>query len=354
VGNEDEWCQTIRLEEKDLLVYEIDRKLLCGAIAQAIGLELPAARSTTRARAELAGTHGPGRYEVYLMFPADSARMAREVERLFGVHPTPFILLTPSGAHFTADVESALHRQHCTHIPLSGIMDVRADGILMANESAAVMLKAFAKRTEAAVMRMPGEGNTATGSTHPALPAGAKKKPLVFERKGRYWEVVLDGAPDIHIENTLGARYLDYLLHHQSEVISAYDLEIAVTPAKKAARQKNTIQAALDPDATRAYLRELNRLRDSRSVAEDEGRQHEAEEIGKEITDIEGVLKNKDSIGTDSGERSRGNVSKAINAVQRKLAKGEKHEKAFGDHIKQCISMGYSFRYCHPSGGVWQ
>ena len=107
VCDEEDNCPGILLDGKDLLVYEVDRKALCAGIAHALKLEPPAARKSTHARAELAGTHGPGRHEVYLMFPADHARMAREVERLFGPHPAPFILMTPSGEHCTAEVESA-------------------------------------------------------------------------------------------------------------------------------------------------------------------------------------------------------------------------------------------------------
>lgn len=176
---------------------------------------------------------------------------------------------------------------------------------------------------------------------------------LVFRKQGRLWKVVVDGTPEIHIEDTLGARYLDYLLHHPGEAITAYDLEVTITPEKSDVRSKTTIQTDLDPDTIRNYLREIEKLRGKREQAADEGRQSEVDRLDGEITEIEAALK-KGGIAADTGERARGNVSKAITAVQRKLLKGDKYEKAFGAHIKDCVSMGYSFRYCHPTGGAWR
>jgi len=200
-------------------------------------------------------------------------------------------------------------------------------------------------------MSTPVDGERADGHASRGMEAGDGK--LVFRKTGRYWKVVLDAAPEIHIENTLGARYLDYLLHHPNETISAYDLEITVTPEKGEIRSKNTIQTDLDPDTIRNYLREIDKLRGKREKAADEGRQDELARLDGVIEDIEAALKKK-GIASDTGERARGNVSKAIAAVQRKLLKGEKYEKACGTHIKECVSMGYNFHYSHPAGGVWQ
>ena len=176
---------------------------------------------------------------------------------------------------------------------------------------------------------------------------------FMFRKAGRLFRVVFDGGPGIFIEDTLGARYLDYLLHHPREPITAYDLEVTITPEKADVRAKNTMQKGLDPDASRSYLREIEKLRSERERAADEQRADEVERLDGEIANVEAAL-STGAVVADTGERARGNVSKAIRAVQRKLLKGDKHEKAFASHLDSCVSMGYNFCYSHPAGGVWQ
>ena len=96
----DEWCPPIAVEAKDLLVFAADTKALCGGIARCLHLGAPGNGRIVGARVERVGTFGPAGSEVYLMFPADGARMMREIERLFCAQPDPFLVLTPTG--FTA------------------------------------------------------------------------------------------------------------------------------------------------------------------------------------------------------------------------------------------------------------
>ncbi len=331
----DEWCSPIDVEAKDLFVFAADTQTLCGGICRCLRLGAPGSGRVTGARVERVGTYGPAGSEVYLMFPADSARMMREVERLFCAQPDPFIVLTPTGVHCTPDVETMLRRQLCMHVTLSGTVMFRADGSMAATPAAGPLFEEFGLR------KRQGRGGAAAAAVR-----------FVFQRDGRHWTVIFDGAEFV-LENTLGARYLDYLLHHPAEAITAYDLEVTISPEKAKVRTKNTIQNDLDPDTIRSYLREVDGLRDKRAQAAEEGHQSEVDRLDDEIGQIEAALK-KGGIAADTGERARGNVSKAIAAVQRKLAKGNKHEKTFGMHIKECVSMGYNFRYAHPTGGVWQ
>jgi hypothetical protein len=64
----------------------------------------------------------------------------------------------------------------------------------------------------------------------------------LFRRAGRCWLVRFEGGEEFILEDTLGARYLWYLLHHSGETIAAFDLEVAIQPAKAEARSRNSIQ----------------------------------------------------------------------------------------------------------------
>jgi hypothetical protein len=46
-------------------------------------------------------------------------------------------------------------------------------------------------------------------------------------------------------------------------------------------------------------------------------------------------------------------VSKAVTAVRQKLLKGEKNEKAFGEHLQQFLDLGYECIYNQPEGRIW-
>ena len=141
----DEWCAPIRVEATDLLVFEVEMPKLCNGIASALGLTVPVARNGTGARADLVGTFGTANSSGFLMCPGDSTRMAREVERLFCAHTEPFVLFTPTGIHCSKEVESALKRQACLHIPLNLVLAWDKDGRFARTESAQPMLERFTR-----------------------------------------------------------------------------------------------------------------------------------------------------------------------------------------------------------------
>jgi hypothetical protein len=129
-------------------------------------------------------------------------------------------------------------------------------------------------------------------------------------------------------------------------------LEVTIRPDKAKARSKDTVQNNLDPETIRDCLRQLQKMRAQRDKAADDGDQATVDRLDKEISDIENELK-KNGKAPDAGERSRGNVSKAVVAVLRNLRKGGEGEKAFGHHLEQFVSMGYQFSYNQPQGNRW-
>lgn len=174
---------------------------------------------------------------------------------------------------------------------------------------------------------------------------------FVFRKAGSHWRVVFKGA-EFHIKDTFGARYLDCLLHHPNQTIPAFDLEVAVSPEKADARSRDSIQKERDPEATRAYLRELSRLRLEREEVVEAGMLGEADRLEGEIEAVEVALRGGCRI-TDAGERARSNVNKAVAAVRRRLERGEHGEKEFGEHIRRFVSVGYECMYAQPPLVCW-
>lgn len=175
---------------------------------------------------------------------------------------------------------------------------------------------------------------------------------FVFRRSGQVWEVVHDGGGVFHLADTLGARYLDYLLHRPGAAVSAYDLEVAIRPERGQARARNSIQATLDPTTVKTYLRELERLRRAREAAGDGGDLGGADRMDAEIEALEEALRGGQATG-DVGERARNNVSKAVAAVRRRLAAGGPAERAFGEYLGRCVSTGYECQYRPAHGERW-
>jgi hypothetical protein len=174
-----------------------------------------------------------------------------------------------------------------------------------------------------------------------------------FRPAGSHCEVVFEGSDPFYVRNNLGARYLDYLLHHPNEVISAYDLEVLVQPEKAGARSRNSIQEKLDAETVKSYLRELNRLRGEREEAEECGERVEVDRLDAEIGTLEEALEGG-GVSGDASERARCNVSKAVAALRRELASGGPAEREFCRHIEQFVSLGYECVYSQSQGRVWE
>jgi len=176
----------------------------------------------------------------------------------------------------------------------------------------------------------------------------------IFRRAGSHWEVRFVGGPGFHLEDTVGARYLDYLLHHRGEVIAAFDLEVAIAPEKAQARARDSIQVQLDPETVRSYLRELTRLRAEREIAAEAGDVARADQLDADIVAVEEGLQAKGRHTGDAGERARNNVRKAVGAVLRRLRRGGKAERDFAAHLAECVRLGFEVMYQPLDGEVWE
>ena len=201
-------------------------------------------------------------------------------------------------------------------------------------------------------------GPEARGNIQPApdtvaLAAAAASLPAFsFRKAGSHWDVRFDGSDAFHLPDSLGAKYLDYLLHHPNAAISAFDLENVIQPEKAGVRRRTSTQDLSDKQAVQHYLRELQSLRLSREQASERSDYGEVDRLDHEIAQLEAGLGNSRQ-PSDTGERARNNVRKAISAVRDNLRKGEKFEKDFGQHIGQFVNTGYECIYNQPAGRIW-
>jgi hypothetical protein len=135
-----------------------------------------------------------------------------------------------------------------------------------------------------------------------------------FRKKGDLWEVVFNGGDPFYLEDTLGARYLDYLLHHPNVLITAFELEVLVTPEKGEARSIESIQPESDSRAKRDYRKALRPLQAQRRCAKKAGDQARVRDLDLEIKKLNAALNKRGGLA-DTGERARSNVRHAVRLV---------------------------------------
>jgi hypothetical protein len=191
------------------------------------------------------------------------------------------------------------------------------------------------------------------GRADGSSPAGAKGgRAYVFRWTGRDWEVVFGGGWAFHLPNTLGARYLNHLLHGPNAPISAFDLEVTVQREKAEARSRNSVQPESDGQALGEYRQELRRLQAERQAAQAAGDQEEQERLESQVAALESALKAGGG-ASDTGERARNNVRHALRTVMARLEKGGPEERAFAEHLRTHLSIGYECLYREPQGRIW-
>jgi hypothetical protein len=202
--------------------------------------------------------------------------------------------------------------------------------------------------TLAAVQRL----LTSAAAMTPSEPGGKGGPAWVFRWTGRDWKVVFDGGEPFYLPDTLGAPYLDYLLHRPNEPISAFDLEVAVSPEKGEVRSRNSIQPESDARALAQYREELGRLQERREELEAAGDADALEHLDHEVTALEAALTASDR-AADTGRRAFDNVRKAVAAVRKHLRQGGREERAFEEHLRSQLSIGHECLYTAPEGRVW-
>ena len=184
------------------------------------------------------------------------------------------------------------------------------------------------------------------------VPGAKGGRDYAFRFMGRDWKVVFDGGEPFYLPDTLGAPYLDYLLHRPNEPISAFELEVAVSPEKGEARATNSIQAESDARALAQYREELRRLQAKRKELEARADADGLEHLDNEVAVLAAAL-NAGRGANDTGERARSNVRLAVRSVKARLEKQGQEEREFAEHLRTHLSLGYECLYRQPAGRIW-
>jgi hypothetical protein len=139
-------CESIVLEPKDVLVYALDTRKLCGAVRAPLGFEPPpddnAVVDGTRGTWPV-GTYGQTRSPVFLTVRLTESDFVEELERLVSGQSEPFILLAPTERHKTSTVQGILQRQRCAFVPLCSSLALAGGGRFTATGSIQPILDRF-------------------------------------------------------------------------------------------------------------------------------------------------------------------------------------------------------------------
>jgi len=75
--------------------------------------------------------------------------LLRELHRLMGLRDGPFVLLTPTGSAWNADVEATLHGRAVAHVSLSSVLEVGPAKAFTRKANCETVLADFMKRATA-------------------------------------------------------------------------------------------------------------------------------------------------------------------------------------------------------------
>jgi hypothetical protein len=199
-----------------------------------------------------------------------------------------------------------------------------------------------------------GEAGGSSGSS----PAGgsaasaSKDSPTYsFRWTGRDWAVLFGGGKLFYLQDSLAAKATDYLLHHPNEPIQAPDLEVQLQPEKAEARARDSIQPESDERALREYRRDLPRLEAEQKKAQAAGAPERVARLEEDIQALKAALSGGSN--PDAGERAYDNLRKSLRVMLKHLGRGGPEERAFGEHLRTHLSLGFECLYSQPQGRIW-
>ena len=243
------------------------------------------------------------------------------------------------GGTFSLELETLLAERGSCLLTLQDDFDLIADKGFRSKDSSFEKIHAF-------------KAGLATTIITPDSDDGVS---YLFQQEGEKWKVIFEGTPPFYINDTLGSRYIHYLLHHPGEPVSALELEVEINPEKEAIRTKETVVKKHDAQGMIAYAKECRRLRSESVVAREEGREMEAAELDTQVKELVRIINNEDkAIFNDSGQKARQNVSCAIRAVEKKLRKmTDSAAQSFSQHLSAHLSKGIKLSYISSDKIIW-
>jgi len=136
------------VEPADLLVHRLDLAAVGGGVRRAGGFEPVSGVAYAREGWREIGAYGAIRAPVYLSL-SQTDELLRELHRLMGLRDGPFVLLTPTGSAWNAEVEATLHGRAVAHVSLSSVLEVGPAKAFTRKANCETVLADFMKRATA-------------------------------------------------------------------------------------------------------------------------------------------------------------------------------------------------------------
>ena len=143
-----EGCESFRAEPADLLVHRLDLAEVGEGVRRALGFEPASGVAYAREGWREIGAYGAIRAPVHLSL-SQTDELLRELHRLMGLRDGPFVLLTPTGSAWNADVEATLHGRAVAHVSLSSVLEVGPAKAFTRKANCETVLADFMKRATA-------------------------------------------------------------------------------------------------------------------------------------------------------------------------------------------------------------
>jgi hypothetical protein len=124
-------CETFPLQRSDVVVYELNRRVLDTALVRALDLTEETYSTTDLHGTTRIGVYSPYagyRFPVYLAIQLEPDDFRRTVEGLVAREDGPFILLAPTRELCRPDSEKLLNKKGARFLPLSEILVLKDDG----------------------------------------------------------------------------------------------------------------------------------------------------------------------------------------------------------------------------------
>jgi hypothetical protein len=333
--------QSVTLLKEQLIVYELDRRLLTQRIATALEIDGTGANEAWEGRVVRLGriVMADSRYDCFLVVPTESADIDAAASRLVAERRTPFILFCPTLRWVRSSSETRVRQQGSLLVPLAEVVASERPGILQA---ATPLASFIAKDREDA-----------------AAPCASVQSPDGSRNAFRFVEGVWTlrfAGKTIHLPDSLGLKCIAHLLASKGQ-----DIDAAVL--KSAAKGNTLIKPlvgieVLDPEARKEYEAECNHLLEE---LEDARKFHDLakqEQIQEKLGIIARALESATGLGgrtrkvKDEPSNVRTSVKNAINrAINNQIE--PKHE-ALARHLDRSLRTGGTLSYTPDPNVDWE
>lgn len=323
--------ETVPLKKRDLVVYELNKDMLCQRIAVALELDtagqLPRWQPPTAYLGAAVARNGR-RTPVYLAVPLSSDSFQAAVSRLVNEVNGPFILLAPT-------------RRWLPRAPTTCFRDGRA---FVALSEALVLISGGRFRVMGSLedhlegIRGGGQGGGI---------AEADVEENVFRKEGPIWRLRYD-RKEVPVQDILGMHYLAHLIRKQGHDISAATLVSLVKGNKggTVSRGQEVLDAPARQDLRDEYETARDELVEARAF-KDLGRVAKAEEaiahLAQRLKEASGKGRRSRRLGDQEG-RHRSSVTNRITDAIRAIE--QEDHPALARHLQNSVTTGTTLSYC--------